>query len=75
MVKNIGRAIYNHRWFGPTFGENDIRIDKDSDSGSNRTITIFGNHYFVPENVNDAKTILAGVYKFHPDEIEVFYLN
>ena len=75
MVNKTERAIYNHIYYGPTFGENDIRIDKDGGSGSNRTITNFGNDYFVPENVNDATTILAGVYEFHPDEVEVFYLN
>ena len=75
MVKNTERAIYNHRWLGPTFGVNDIRVDKHRDSGSSHTITNFGNDYFVPENVNDTTTILAGVYEFHPDEVEVFYLN
>lgn len=75
MVKNPERAIYNHRWYGPTFGENDIHVDKDGHSGKNNTITNFGNDYFVPDNVNDTTTILAGVHRFHPDEVEVFYLN
>lgn len=75
MVKNPERAIYNHRWYGPTFGENDIHVDKNGDSRHSNTITNFGNDYFVPDNVNDTTTILAGVHRFHPDEVEVFYLN
>jgi len=71
-VKKPERAIYNYRWYGPTFGENDIRIDKWGSTGHSHSITNFGNDYFVPENVNDTKTILAGVDNFHPDEVEVF---
>lgn len=75
MVKNPERAIYNHRWYGPTFGTNDIHIDRAGDTKEEVSITNFGDDYFVPVNVNDSKTILAGVDKFHPDEVEVFYLN
>ena len=74
MVTNPQRAIYKHRWYGPTFGTNDLRIDRDGNLKTNQTSTDFGNDYFVPVNVNDRETILAGVSKFHPDEVEVFFV-
>jgi len=75
MVRNPERAIYRYQWYGPTFGTQDLLIDKDGNSGSNKTITNFGIDYFLPKNVTNRTTILAGVYPFHPDEVEVFYLN
>lgn len=75
MVKNPERAIYKYRWYGPTFGTKDIRIDRAGNQKKEMSITNFGNDYFVPVNVKDSKTILAGVDKFHPDEVEVFYSN
>ena len=56
---------------GPTFGGGyDIRIGKDRNTLS---YTYFGHSYSVPSGVKDRKTILAGTYKFMPDEVEVFY--
>ena len=75
MVKNPEKAIYNYIWYGPTFGNSDLLINKVGHSRRRETITNFGNHYYIPDNVKDSKTILAGVYKFYPDEVEVFYLN
>ena len=75
MVRNPGRAIYRYRFYGPTFGTDDLLIDKDRNTRAEKTKTDFGIDYCVPENVNDRKTILAGVHQFHPDEVEVFYLN
>ena len=75
MVRNPDRAIYRYRFYGPTFGTDDLLIDKDRNTREEKTKTDFGIDYCVPENVNDRRTILAGVYQFHPDEVEVFYLN
>ena len=75
MVKNPEKAIYNYRWYGSTFGNNDLLINRAGNSRRDETITNFGNYYYIPDNVKDSKTILAGVYKFYPDEVEVFYLN
>ena len=69
------RAIYRYRWYGPTFGSADLFIDHNGDTGESHSFTNFGNDYFVPANVKNRTTILAGVYLFHPDEVEVFYLD
>ena len=75
MVRNPERAIYRYRYYGPTFGTDDLLIDKYGNSGYKLTKTDFGIDYCLPENVNNRSTILAGVFQFHPDEVEVFYLN
>ena len=75
MVKNPERAIRRYKWHGPTFGTEDLFINKVGYTGRKASITNFGIDYFVPENVTNRTTILAGVYTFHPDEVEVFYLN
>ena len=62
-------------YYGPTFGTEDLLIDKNGNTRDEATKTDFGIDYFLPENVNNRTTILAGVYQFHPDEVEVFYLN
>ena len=75
MVKNPDKAIYRYKYYGPTFGTEDLLIDRAGAKGDEMTKTDFGIDYVVPENVNNRTTILAGVYQFHPDEVEVFYLN
>ena len=75
MVKNPGRAIRRYKWYGPTFGTEDLFIDKEGNSGLKQSITNFGIDYCVPKNVTNPVTVLAGVYPFLPDEVEVFYLN
>jgi len=75
MVRNPENATRRYKWYGPTFGTQDLLIDKDGFSGHSHTITNFGIDYFLPKNVTNRTTILAGVYPFHPDEVEVFYLN
>ena len=73
MVTNPVHAIYRYSGYGPTFGEgHDIYIANNANSNSN---TNFGDSYYVPSGVQDKKTILAGTYKFTPDEVEVFYLG
>jgi len=70
-----GNAIYRYSSGGPSFGGgHDIHI---ADNANRNTIsyTYFGTSYSVPSGVQDTKTILAGTYKFTPDEVEVFYLG
>ena len=79
MVRNSENATFNHIFLGPTFGNNDIRIDRYPGKSTDDTssVTNFGNDYFLPSNViiQNPQTILAGVKNFRPDELEVFYLS
>ena len=60
---------------GPAFGGgHDIGIHDNANSNT-ESYTYFGHSYSVPSGVQDRKTILAGTYKFTPDEVEVFYLG
>ena len=77
MVTKPKYAIYRYSGFGPTFGAGfDIYIANNANSNTN-SYTNFGdyNYYSVPSGVQDKKTILAGTYKFTPNEVEVFYLG
>ena len=75
MVRNPQRAIHRYEFYGPTFGTSDLLIDKNGETGQKTAKTDFGIDYFIPENVTNRTTILAGVYMFRPDEVEVFYSN
>ena len=75
MVNNTQRAIYSYEFYGPTFGTSDLLIDKNGKTREKTAKTDFGIDYFVPQNVTNRTTILAGVNRFHPDEVEVFYSN
>ena len=75
MVTNPSYATYRRSGFGPTFGGGyDIYIANNANSNTN-SYTNFGHSYSVPSGVQDKTTILAGTYKFTPDEVEVFYLG
>ena len=75
MVKYQQHAIYRTSGYGPTFGGgSDIYIADNANSNTN-SYTNFGWSYSVPSGVQDKRTILAGTYKFTPDEVEVFYLG
>ena len=68
-------AIYRESGYGPIFGAgNDIFIASNANSNTN-SISNFGHSYSAPSGVQDKTTILAGTYKFTPDEVEVFYLG
>ena len=68
-------AIYRKSDRGPAFGGgHDIHIANNANSNTN-SYTYFGTHYSVPSGVQDKKTVLAGTYKFTPDEVEVFYFG
>ena len=76
MVTEPSKAIFNQKYVGPTFGRDDIRIDRyRSGVKSSSGYTHFGRSYSVPERVNNSKTVLAGTHDFEPDEVEVFYLD
>lgn len=76
MVKKPLKAILKHQYLGPTFGTHDIRIDRSGDSKEESSTSNFGSDYFpISKKVKNNRTILAGVDKFHPDEVEVFYLK
>lgn len=74
MVKSPSVAIYMNSGHGPTFGGgHDIYIaDKANGNGNSYAQSSFS--YNHPSGVKDTKTILAGSFRFTPDEVEVFYL-
>ena len=75
MVKDPSKAIYGSVNLGPTFGYGwDLCIQDNANSNTN-SYANFGVSYSVPSGVQDKKTILAGTYKFTPDDVEVFYLS
>ena len=75
MVTNPSYAVYRHWFYGPTFGGGrDITIANNANSNTN-SYTNFGVSFSVPSEVQDKHTILAGTYKFTPDEVEVFFLG
>ena len=47
----------------------------DNANSNTNSYTNFGLSYSLPSGIKDRKTILAGTYKFTPDEVEVFYLG
>ena len=75
MVTDPSHAIYWRSSYGPTFGGgHDIYIANNANSNTN-SYTNFGRSYSLPSGVQDRTTILAGTYKFTPDEVDVFYLG
>ena len=75
LVTKPRYAIERTTSHGPAFGgSHDICINDNANSNTN-SYTDFGHSYSVPSGVQDKRTILAGTYKFTPDEVEVFYLG
>ena len=72
-VRRPDRAINRWSWYGPAFGF-DIYIDNNANSNS-YSFAGLGSYYPAPAAVQDPSTILAGTYRFSPDEVEVFYLD
>ena len=76
------RAIYRWSQYGPAFGfslyplfvRNDIYIANNANSNRN-SVARLGFAYPAPAAVQDPHTILAGTFRFSPDEVEVFYLD
>jgi hypothetical protein len=75
-AKNM--AIYCDQMHGPVFGNYDICIKKarNSEIGTNLNgAANFGSVYEHPDylhNTEGARSIIAGSYRFHSDEIEVY---
>ena len=72
-VRSPDGAIYRASWSGPMFGF-DIIIADNASSNSDSYARL-GGPYPAPAAVQDPDTILAGTYRFSPDEVEVFYLD
>ena len=67
-------AIFGNRLYGPLFGESDLQICNNSNT-SNESFSNLGDCYKHPYyvyNSNEAKSFLAGSYKFLTTEIEVY---
>ncbi len=62
--------------YGPWFGSNDILVYGNSNC-NNSSYSDFGQSYQLPpgyvQGSEEAKSLLAGAYKFSTSEIEVFY--
>jgi hypothetical protein len=74
-----GYALYTHAGYGPTFGYgNDIYISNNANANTG-SYTNFGYTYRPPRGYSSGSTkgrnLLAGTYKFTPNEVETFYLN
>ncbi|XP_022792169.1 uncharacterized protein LOC111331337 isoform X1 [Stylophora pistillata] len=75
MVKCPIDAIYRLSTYGPTFGGgNSIHISNNANSNTKSYTDFHTSYYHIPDGVQNWKTILAGSYRFSPDEVEVFYL-
>ncbi|XP_073252120.1 uncharacterized protein [Porites lutea] len=72
-VSRPGWAIYRGSGYGPLFGL-DIYIVNNANSNG-LSYACLGRTYPAPAAVQDKYTILAGTYRFSPDEVEVFYLD
>ena len=72
-VREPDGAIYDASWSGPRFGH-DIYIANNANSNS-YSFARLGWSYPAPAAVQNRYTILAGTFRFSPDEVEVFYLD
>ena len=72
-VRRPDGAIYRSSDYGPVFGI-DIIIVNNANSKSD-SIARFAYYYPAPAAVQNRYTILAGTFRFSPDEVEVFYLD
>ena len=76
MVNSPQHAIYRESGYGPIFGGGHaILISNYANSSTNSYTDFRNNYYHIPSGVQNRLTILAGSYKFTPDEVEVFYLT
>ena len=72
---NPSRAIHNGSCCGPTFSAGHEIFIADNANSNTNSVSRFGKSYSVPSGVQGESAILAGTYKFTPDEVEVFYLD
>ena len=73
MVKESSNAIYNWKYTGPAFGKTDIRINYTPRGRTSSSH--LGTSYCASSEVKNPSTVLAGTFKFDPDEVEVFFLK
>ena len=71
-VNKPERAIIRWSGSGPRFG---IDIDIANNANSNSDSSAGLGWYYPSPAVQDRLTILAGTFRFSPDEVEVFYLD
>lgn len=74
MVKTPSQAIYMNPLYGPTFGGRHSIYIVDKANGNSNSYAQLGHSYNYPSGVTDHRTILAGSFRFTPNEVEVFYL-
>jgi hypothetical protein len=79
VYRNSGRALYTYAGYGPTFGDSfDIHIVNNANANTD-SFTDIGRTYRPPSGYSSSSTkarnLLAGTYKFTPNEVETFYLN
>ena len=69
-------AIYGNSGYGPTFGDHDIYLDNYA-NGNTDSYTNLGEAYVPPRGYyygySNTRSLLAGVYKFTPSDVEVLY--
>jgi hypothetical protein len=78
-VKINQYALYTRPIYGPTFGGgHDIHIANNSNANTG-SYTNFDHSYKAPTGYSytstEAKNLLAGTYRFTPNEVETFYFN
>ena len=70
------KALFPTSCHGPWFGSNDILVYGNSNC-NNKSYSNFGQSYQLPpgyvQDTEEARNLLAGVFKFSTSEIEVFY--
>ena len=79
VYRNHGNAVYTNAGYGPTFGGgHDIHIANNAIAGT-ASYTNLGYTYKMPKGYTYSSTktrdLLAGTYKFTPNEVETFYLH
>ena len=78
-VQYSAHALYTRATYGPTFGGgHNIHIANYANANTG-SYPYFGHFYQAPSGYayrsTKVKNLLAGTYKFTPDEVETFYLN
>ena len=77
LVKTLDHGIYGNNGHGPTFGGgHDIHISNNA-NGNRNSYSNLGHSYVQPPGYtygsSKIRDLLAGSYKFQPNEVEVFY--
>jgi hypothetical protein len=78
-IYRSGYALYTNAGYGPRFGGgHDIKIANNVNANTGSYANL-GRTYRPPSGYSSSSTkarnLLAGTYKFTPNEVETFYLN